>query len=237
MLRKRSITTTRRQTAWKQPKCMKDKISNQVRIQLVRWVNPAWLRLLVTLAVLWSSGIVQANIRLEVTGGPFYARIAGGEYPEIYHNGEWAAIAFYRDPECVQTDFNLLEFINPAALDCDSFVAGFEIWKNGPGTDDQAPIQSRLQNTEDMPIWFVSWTELQTAIADGVLTIGELKDLPHLIGTATFYTETLHPLGGGPQTKITIVASGVLEDGRKFNFQATGTKEQNRLNHVMIEFK
>jgi hypothetical protein len=214
---------------------MKDEVINQVRIQLARWVSPAWLRLVVTLAVLWSAGMAPANVRLESYGPPYYARIAAGE---IYHDGVWAAIAFYRDPGHVPDGFNLLSFIDFGAFDCHSYVAGFEIWKNGPGPDETAPIQSRLQNTEDMPIWFVSWTELQTAIADDVLTIRELALLPsRLIGTATFYTETLHPLWGGPQTMISIVASGFLEGGGMFSFQATGTKENNRLNHVKIEFK
>ena len=56
-------------------------------------------------------------------------------------------------------------------------------------------------------------------------------------GEATFYTETLHPSGAAQETMICIVASGFLADGRKFTFQATGTKEENRLNHVKIEFK
>ena len=217
------------------PKCMKDKIFNQVRIQLVRWVSLAWLRLLVTLAVLWSAGMAPANVRLESYGPPYYARIAAGE---IYHDGVWAAIAFYRPPACVPDKFDLLGFIDFAAMDCDSFVAGFEIWKNGPLSDDLAPLQSNLHNTAPMPIWFVAWDVLQSAIADGVLTIGELGKLPSLrIGQATSFKETLHPLGGGPQTMISIVASGFLEGGGKFSFQATGTKENNRLNHVKIEFK
>jgi len=216
---------------------MKDKITNQVRIQLVRCVSPAWLRLLVTLAVLGSSGVAQAAERVAQTSAdlPFYARIGQGE---IYHDGEWAAIAFYRDPDCVPADFNLLDFINPAALGCDSYVAGFEIWKNGPWAGDSAPIQSRLNNTGSMPIWFVSWTDLQAAIADGKLTIGELAGLPsRVIGTATFYSETLHPSGMAQQTMISIVASGSLPSGGKFTYQATGTKVNNRLNHVKIEFK
>ncbi len=93
-----------------------------------------------------------------------------------------------------------------------------------------------------MPILFVSWTELQTAIADGDLTVAELMGLPSLlVGAATFYTETLHPSngpGGGQgaqQTMTSIAASGFLEDGREFTYQATETK--NTLRHVQIEFK
>lgn len=72
--------------------------------------------------------------------------------------------------------------------------------------------------------------------------IEELAGLFPRVSYATFYTETLHPLGGGPQTMISIVASGYLikkdgSQGGKFSFQATGTKEENRLNHAEIEFK
>jgi hypothetical protein len=74
------------------------------------------------------------------------------------------------------------------------------------------------------------------------LTIDELASLRSVLrGEATFYTETLHPgagpdgPGGAKQTKTTIAASGLLEDGRTFSYQVTETK--NSLRHVKIEFK
>ena len=216
---------------------MKDKITNQNRIQLVRCVSPVWLRLLVTLAILGSAGITKAAERVVQTSAevPFYARIGQGE---IYHDGEWATIAFYRPPECIRADFNLLEFMDiPAAFDCNApepYLIGFAIFKG------EVPIQSelRLAPGQTMPVWFVRWSELQATIADDNLTIGELAALPSLLkAQATFYTETLHPSGAARQTMIAIVASGFLADGRKFAFQAIGTKEENRLNHVKIEFK
>ncbi len=215
---------------------MKSNLTTSVWTQLARGVKPEWFSLLPALAILWSTATVQANVRVESDGGPFYARIAAGE---IYTDGVCAAIAFYRDPQCVPPDFNLLGFFDLAALDCHSFVAGFAI------VGDTGPIQSRLQNTEEVPIWFVSLEELNSAIIeiDGVptLTISTLAALPsRKVGTATFYSETLHPNGMAQQTMISIVASGdfVREDGSsgKFTYQATGTKEENRLNHVKIEF-
>ncbi len=211
---------------------MKNNIINALKRQL----------LLVSLAALCSAGISQAAVRVVSTSAdmPFYARISQGE---VYQDGEWAAIAFYRPPECVRTDFNLLEFFDLAAFGCNSaepYLVGFTVLENG------VPIQSRLQlnpnrqslpQEQQMPIWFVSWPALEVAISDGVLTIGDLTGLPKVIGTATFYSETLHPFGFSQRTMIYIVASGFLEDGRKFSFQATGTEEQNRLNHIKIEFK
>ncbi len=216
---------------------MKRKITNKVRLQLARLVNPTRLGLLVALAALCFPAMAQAAERIAQTSAdlPFYARIGQGE---IYHDGEWAAVAFYRPPECIRADFNLLDFMDmPAAFDCNApepYLIGFGIFKG------EVPIQSKLQLVpgQTMPVWFVRWPELQAAIADDELTIGELAALPSLLkGQATFYTETLHPAGAAQQTMISIVASGFLADGRKFIFQATGTKEENRLNHVKIEFE
>ena len=205
--------------------------------------QPSWIRLLVLLAALGSMGIAQANVRtiMDPTKDvPYYARIA---HEEIYHDSEWAAVAFYRDPDCLlQTGFNLLDFFDvPAAFNCPCYVAGFLIWKNGPPPIDLAPVQMKLQPApgQTVPVWFVRWSELESAIADDILTIEELAGLPSLLrGEADFFTETLHPLGGeAQQTMISLVASGLLENGHKFSFQATATKENNRLNHVKIQFE
>ena len=41
-------------------------------------------------------------------------------------------------------------------------------------------------------VWFVSWPELQTAMADGVLTITELATLPSLkVGATGSFCKTL----------------------------------------------
>lgn len=189
--------------------------------------------LLAALALQGSGGTALASVRLESDGGPFYARIERGL---IHTDGEWAAIAFYRPPACVPADFNLLDFFDPAAFGCDSFVTGFAVWEHGPWAGDEGPIQSRLNNTGPMPVWFVSWIQLEAAVADGVLTVGELAGLPsRLVGTATSFRETLHPFGAAKQTMVSIVASGVLADGREFTYQATET--HNAIRHVRIVFE
>jgi hypothetical protein len=138
----------------------------------------------------------QATERFEMTSNdlPFYARIERGL---IHNDGEWAAIAFNRPPECVRSDFNLLNFLDaPAAFGCNAaepYLSGFGVFQNGPF---EAPIQSKLQIVpgRTMPVWFVSWLELEAVIADDNLTISELAALPwQLRGRASFYTETLHP--------------------------------------------
>jgi len=100
----------------------------------------------------------------------------------------------YRDPSCVPADFNLLDFFDiPRAFGCPLAVQGFEIWQHGPGQE-PAPIQVvESQGLGVVPVWFVSPSEYESATADGVLTIGELRALPSLqTGAADSFQEVLH---------------------------------------------
>jgi len=162
-----------------------------------------------------------ANVRLEEGDVPFYARIGSGE---IYHDSEWAVIIFYRPTECIPADFNLLDFFDvPGAFACGPHTTeGFAIWKNGPEVD-PAPIQSKLFGLGAVPVWFVPWPALESAIADGYLTIGDLEAMSPLEGFASHYEETLHPSGGDHPSMIENVARGVLEDGRTFDVHSNST--------------
>ena len=189
-------------------------------------------------AVAIGMGIVYANVRLlvpqESPGSPFYARIERGL---IHHTEEWAAIAFYRDPSCVPLGFNLLDLFDaPRAFGCPLTVHGFETWKNGLASVDMAPIQSKLQGNGSVPFWFVNWDELQLALSDDILTKAELLALGSLIqGHATFFEETLHPSQGAQQTMLEIIAYGLLDDGRSFEYKVTEVKGE--LKHVTIAFE
>jgi hypothetical protein len=156
-----------------------------------------------------------ANVRTEEAGNlPYYARTD----PPFSHTDEWAIIVFYRPPECIPADFNLLDLFDiPGAFACGSYTTdGFAIWKNGPGIDD-APIQQKLFGLGAVPVWFVPWPDLQNAIEDGILTIGDLQDMSPLNGSASFYEETLHP-----SKMIEFTARGILEnDGRNFSVHVT----------------
>ena len=183
-----------------------------------------------------------ANVRIADDLVPAYARIAAGPVTggveEVFHTEDWAVIPFYRPPGCVPAGFNLLDFFDiPGAFFCGpQTVQTTTIWRNGPGIDD-APIMAKSRGLGAMPVWFVSWPELEAAIADGELTISELGSLPSLlIGTASFYTETLHP-GQAAQVPLTVfVARGTLEDGRSFQAQATRSGGAGRVTHVRIAF-
>lgn len=51
---------------------------------------------------------------------------------------------------------------------------------------------ANLHGLGAVPVWFVSWPEMQAALADDVLTV--LLSLPSLrIGSASFFKETQHP--------------------------------------------
>ncbi len=165
--------------------------------------------------ILLSTQNAAANVRQKSDGQvPFYARIERGE---VFHTAEWAAIYFYRPPSCVPEAFNLLDFFDFNAFDCQPATTdGFNIWKNGPDVD-MAPWKSKSFGRGAVPVWFVAWPELQDALSDDVLTIGELAAMASLkTGTADNFQEELHPVEAAKNAKINFVASGSLDDGGSF---------------------
>ena len=208
---------------------MKSTFANKIRVQLARCVHPAWLSLLVISAALGSPEMAQAAVRVEGDGGPFYARIQADFVPT---DGEWAAIVFYRDPACVPEDFNLLQFFDPPPRPfwCHSYVTAFGITGDDPSAK---PVFTQLQGVEPVPVWFVSWLQLEVAMTDGLLTIGELETLPSLlVGYAAFYNEVQHP--GVKQCHSSVEALGCLEDGRLFQYQMV--EWNNILHQIRIHF-
>jgi hypothetical protein len=202
-------------------------------------------------ALLGATANAQIRVRIpeDDPGPPFYAVIERSSlnFPPVFvpHTDEWAAIVFERQPGCVPDGFNLLDFFDvPAAFGCPLTVQGHAIFKNAPPPVDQAPIQVNLHGLGAVPIWFVSWPELQVALADDVLTVPELLSLPSLqIGSASFFKETQHPGAERPQGpgngKIEITAYGTLTDGRTFQFQVRemGVEGVSVLRHITIEFR
>jgi len=185
---------------------------------------------------------LQANVLLrfspELGGGvPAYARIETVDGHVFAHNdGTWAAITFYRPPACVPADFNLLEFFDfQRAFGCTLTVEGFEIWRNGPWAGDAGPIQTVSFGLGEVPVWFVTVSDLQDKVDDGVLTVAELEACASLRqGVASYFKETLHPAGVARQTKLEIVARGALPGGGTFFFQVEETHFQQK--HVVIRF-
>lgn len=191
-------------------------------------LGAAFVALLVALTALPTStafadeGLLRTDYpSAEDPGFPFYARIDAivDGAPPVYTDGEWAAIVFYRDPGCIPGDFNLMEFFDFNAFACPHTTSGFNLWEGAPLTI--PPKVTKSFGTE-VPVWFVPTSTIEVAIADGVLTIGELAGLDGLlIGTADRFSETLHPhsfpIGGGhPVPKLILNAKGQLDDGRQF---------------------
>lgn len=188
-------------------------------VRFISWKSLLGL-LVVVIALLLTVFTVSANTRTGNGGDlPAYARIERGE---SFHNDEWAVIIFYRPPDCVPDDFNLLDFYDfEHAFECTPPTTdGFIVWSGEPGVSN--PIQVRLHENGLVPVWFVNWGELQGAIADDILTVPELEALPSLqIGFADNYSETLHPTSEDVAIPmINYFATGSLLDGRSFYVHA-----------------
>jgi hypothetical protein len=152
----------------------------------------------------------------ESPGVPTYALLSRGYAPS---DGGWVGIVFTRDPACVPGAFNLLDWLNPpAAWGCTLTVEGEQWFHDPPVPPD---FQGHVRGLGAVPVYFVALSEYQAAIADDVLTIGELEGLPSLlVGYASFFHQVYHntnqPTDHGHET---IVAHGTLEDGRTFQFR------------------
>jgi hypothetical protein len=153
----------------------------------------------------------------EQPGPRYYALFERGFIP--LDNG-WVGIVFVRDPSCVPAGFNLLDWFDspPVAWACALTIEGEAWWHDLAAPP---PFQIHARGLGAVPIYFVRWTELQVAIADDVLTIGELQSLPSLlIGEASFLEHVVHntnqPTNHGHET---LVSRGTLEDGRSFEFR------------------
>jgi hypothetical protein len=174
----------------------------------------------------------------DVPGPPLYAQIADipGLQPEYYHTDEWAAVVFHRNPACVPPAFNLLDgFDLPTVFTCSLTIRGFEIWPTAP-PEGFVPLELRGRGLGAVPIYFVSWPELQAAISDRVLTIGELRALPSLaIGFAGQFSVGIRP-GFFTQPGVEMSGRGQLQDGRQFQFEASAGGAFVDPKHVKIVF-
>jgi hypothetical protein len=158
---------------------------------------------------------------------------SGPEGPFFLTDGVWVGIPFIRDPECIRSDFNLFDLIDPAAVNCALTINGFGVF-----ADQEAfvPARSQFFGLGAVPVWFVALADL--AATGGTVTITQLAAMDSLrIGWATFYHESdrlLVPnairhgnLFGG---HIVLQAVGYLEEGGTFQFRVSEGS------HVSIKF-
>lgn len=191
-----------------------------------------------------------AGERLEVPsdhpGGPFYSLIGisplTGEL-RFPHTEEWGAAPFQRELECVPADFNLLTVFDFTvlpdatlrALHCELTVEGHLVVETGTPLP-AGLILSQLQGLGGVPLVFARWSEIEGAMADGVLTLPELLGLPSaVVGTAGMYKETFvnGPLPPG-QLMLKLKAFGTLTDGRTFQLH---TSESPKRRATRIEIR
>jgi hypothetical protein len=194
----------------------------------------------VMLAVLAVSASAQAQIHLRVpdeSQPPFYAALDRGFLP---HTDEWAVVVFYRSPECIPDDFNLLDFLDFSGgpFLCELHIEGRSTWVS---LDDPYPAAQFYRGTGAVPVWFVRWSELQKAVADDVLTIGELAALPSLVvGSASFFLESIrNDIRGQRGGNEALVAAGTLADGRSFFFEMTEKFRDgvHLFPHITVQFR
>jgi hypothetical protein len=147
----------------------------------------------------------------------------------------WTATIFYYSPEVIPNNYNLLagrDFtIGPDGL----LIEGFALLEEGSFV----PKQYEIANVEGalVPIYFVQIPELYAGIADGKLTVKELEKMDSLVvGWADSYREVGQPSDATApgHYQISIVASGLLEDGRRFSLHV----EFNGANYnVSVKFE
>jgi hypothetical protein len=185
-------------------------------------------------------------------GNPFYALLFNGLDPEsphffLPHANGWGAVAFERELGCVPPDFNLLLEFDvvpafpggpPRSFLCTLTVEGFQVWHNPPNplTVDPGPIFIMSRGLGDVPVVFARWDEIQAAMADAVLTLPELLELPSaMIGSADHFV-ALYVNGPAPDDRLMnrLSASGSLPDGRAFRVSAV---ESNAGTRYQVEFR
>jgi len=161
-------------------------------------------------------------VPVESPGIPAYMRLA--DYRFLPANDQWTVLVFYRDPACIPTDFNLLEFTHfpgPAGLGafaCPLVVEGYDM-RFASLDPTQPPEYMRMFNrSPQQPVWFVASAEFDALFERGYLHIDEIAAMPSLVrGSAWKFDEQLYPAVSNPEPAITMSARGRLETGQRFD--------------------
>lgn len=167
----------------------------------------------------------EGSVREDGFNIPIYGTAKGDE--------EWMVVVFYRPPDCVPADFNLLDFFHeasgddPGAVGCGPpTVDGYQIWSEPPGPGAQL-ISAELDG-QGVPIWFVPTSNWAEATSDRQLTIEELSSVSTRKGEATaFHEVTRADIGGG-----SFAARGDLDDGTAFELLHKGRDGVVEVAHV-----
>jgi hypothetical protein len=134
----------------------------------MRFNQAAYLGVLASAITLQADEIIKGFV--PPAGPPYYTEIGRLEdgSPYFFHDDQWVAFVFLRDPGCVPSTFNLLNQIDvPAAFGCPLTVDGHAILKQA---GDQVPVQIILHGLGAVPVWFVKLREVQAILAGNTLT-------------------------------------------------------------------
>jgi hypothetical protein len=183
-----------------------------------------------------SQGITRVTFPDPDPGIPAYARV-GNVLNQFYHSDGWLAMQFFRHPECVPDDFNLLDLFHfpgeegPGAFACPLQHSGHYIVEAGAPQGTFPRIY--VAQGDAVPFWFVPWAEFQQAMQEGAVTLPDVLAMNPLKGTATRLRETVHPRLD--EHLVVTDASGQLEDGRRFDFHVTHVRDETK--SIRIRFK
>jgi hypothetical protein len=182
-----------------------------------------------------SEGLVRTSIPDEDPGPPLYARVSSIQN-QFFHDDGWLAIPFYRPPECVPAEFNVLGLFDPpgetgpGAFGCPLLRTGFLL------IEPDAPLgtfpRHAVLSGDAVPFWFVPWAEFQAEAADGRVTFAALEAMDRLTGVAYRYQETLRPRAD--EHLVVINATGELADGRTFRFSVTHEGDQTKSIRIQL---
>ena len=135
----------------------------------------------------------------------------------------WQLVYFFRPPECIPTDFDLLYALTflvpsplprPDATECGpATIDGYAMWRGEPPpvpTLSNPPFAVESRGLGAVPVWFIPAEAWDAAIENDRVTIGELEESVQLRGTA----HDFHEVSVG--NAISVEMEGTLEDGTPF---------------------
>jgi hypothetical protein len=228
-----------------QQQAKSNKQNERKAMKTVNGINKSWMWAAAALQVVLGAGAA-VPYRTEVPPDPWapvWVRPLGD--PEL----NVVVWIFYRAPENVPADFDIIQFADLAdrngngvwdPWDYPLLMEGFAMW------DELGPWFSSLREIDVVPIWFTSFDEAISLLTTPpyTITIAQLSAMTSLKkGSASFYYDQLHL--GLPHTQPvpvwTYMARGSVEDGRSFSLHVTGNEHYSQFyklnDSFTVEFK
>jgi hypothetical protein len=165
-------------------------------------------------------------------GIPIYARV-GPILNQFFVTNGYLVIPFYRDPECIRDNFNLLNYYDPpAAFGCELIVKGKFVIETD-AKEGAFPIMAHIEGIQ-MAVWIVGWPDFQGLMESGPVTIADLEALNPMKGLSLQYEEYLSPRL--QEHEVIIEAGGIIEaTGEEFTFSLTHRGDQ--IERISLDIK